>query len=162
MRAPPAALVNILKRTRLSDGPSLAARSSAGCFCSSPSSSLAYSCYLSLEHLYRYRHFLFGCIAYPFVTGVRYVRIVRLTYHHLGSQSALSAARSFAQERAQRASRSRKEAKAYTCHGEDDMAARSSALEHVEVSVVALDEVGAQCSTLRSLSSSPCTLRGCR
>ena len=152
--------MNILKRTRLSDGPSLAARSSAGCFCSSPSSSLAYSCYLSLEHLYRYRHFLFGCIAYPFVTGVRYVRIVRLTYLHLGSQSALSAATTFAQQRAQRASRSRKEA--YRHHGEDGMAARSSALERAEVGVVALNEVGAQRSALRSLSSSPCTLRGCR
>ena len=78
------------------------------------------------------------------MSTVRYVRIAHLTYLHLGSQSALSAARSLAQQRAQRASRSRKEAKAYTRHGEDDMAARSSALERTEVSVVALDEVGAQ------------------
>ena len=75
---------------------------------------------------------------------MRYVPIAHLTYLHLGSQPALSAARSFAQERAQRASRSRKEAKAYTRHGEDVMTARSSALERAEVSVVALDEVGAQ------------------
>ena len=39
------------------------------------------------------------------------------------------------------------------------MAAGSSALERAEVSVAALDEVGAQRSALRSLSSSPCTLR---